>query len=53
MNMARRIGAFAGILILVGLALALVWQVYLHHRHSGLDEREPEVVSIRSSAVWV
>lgn len=53
MNMARRIGAIAGILLLLGLALVLVWRVYLHHRDSGVDEREPEVVSIHTSAVSV
>lgn len=53
MNMARRIGAFAAMLTLLGLALVLVWQVYRHHQKSGVDEREPEVVSIHASAVSV
>ena len=44
MNMARRLGAIAGIIVILGLVLALVWRVYLHHRDSGVGEDEPAVV---------
>ncbi|MBV9493193.1 MAG: hypothetical protein JOZ54_03020 [Acidobacteria bacterium] len=29
--MARRIAALAGMLVILGLALVLLWRVYLHH----------------------
>ena len=46
MNMARKLGAIAGIIVILGLALALVWRVYIHHRDSGIGEDEPAVVSL-------
>jgi hypothetical protein len=41
--MTRRISALLGIVIIVGLALTLMYRVYLHHRASGTSE-EPTVV---------
>ena len=36
--MARRLTALLGILVMVALALALMWRVYLHHRAGGGDD---------------
>jgi hypothetical protein len=44
--MARRIGALVGMVILLGLALLMMWHVYVHHTR-GLTPDEPSVVSIR------
>ena len=48
MNMARKLGAMIGIIVILGLALALVWRVYIHHRDSGVGEDEPAVVSLET-----
>jgi len=42
--MARRISAILGILIIVVLAVALMWRVYLHHRAGGGDD-EPGIIA--------
>lgn len=44
-SMARRIGAMLGIVVVVGLALTLMWRVYLHHRAAGEEYDEPGVVA--------
>jgi hypothetical protein len=44
--MGRRIGALVGMIVLLGLALLLMWHVYVHHSR-GLIPEEPSVVSIR------
>jgi len=44
--MGRRIGALIAMVILLGLALLLMWHVYVHHTR-GLEPEEPSVVSIR------
>jgi hypothetical protein len=40
----RRLTAMLGIIVIVGLALLLMWRVYLHHR-SGSDDDEPGVIA--------
>jgi hypothetical protein len=48
-RMFRKVGAVIGLFIVVGLALALMWRVYLHHRLA--DHRdEPPVVSLPAPA---
>ena len=42
--MTRRVGAILGILAIVGLALALIWRVYLHHQQIRDVEEVPAVV---------
>lgn len=34
-----------GIVIIVGLAVLLMWRVYLHHRAAGDDDDEPVVIA--------
>lgn len=43
LNVARRIAALIGIVVLIGLALTLLWRVYVHHREADPDEREEAV----------
>ncbi|MGZ4778292.1 MAG: hypothetical protein ACXV5L_03800 [Thermoanaerobaculia bacterium] len=43
--MARRISAFIGIVVLVGLVLALMWNVYEHREGSRVRD-EPAIVSL-------
>jgi hypothetical protein len=43
--MARRLCALFGILVLVGLALALMWRIYVHHLE-GVAGEEPTVVTL-------
>jgi hypothetical protein len=44
--------AMLGILVILGLALILMWQVYLHHRHLPLSDDESALVrSSRPQAV--
>jgi hypothetical protein len=38
MNMTRRVSALLGMAIILGLAAALVWRVYLHHRDATHEE---------------
>ncbi len=45
--MARRVSAIIGMAAIVGLALVLIWRVYLHHTQSDVEE-EPAVVSLLS-----
>lgn len=45
LNMARRLGAMIGILVIVGLALLVMWRVYLHHRATGDNDEEPGVIA--------
>jgi len=44
--MGRRIGALVAMIVLLGLAILLMWHVYVHHTR-GLIPEEPSVVSIR------
>jgi hypothetical protein len=44
-RMARRICAMLGIVVVVGLALTLMWRVYLHHRAAGEEYDEPGVIA--------
>jgi hypothetical protein len=43
--MARRISAMIGIVVLVGLVLALMWNVYEHREGSRVRD-EPTIVSL-------
>jgi len=45
--MARRIGALLGMVVLLGLALLLMWHVYVHHDR-GVVQEQPSVVSVPS-----
>jgi hypothetical protein len=45
---ARRLAAMIGIVILLGLAGALIWRVYLHHERSNSLHGEPDLVAIRA-----
>jgi hypothetical protein len=42
---ARRLSALLGIVVLVGLVLALMWNVYRHHEASKV-RKEPAIVSV-------
>jgi hypothetical protein len=48
--MGRRICALLGMVILLGLALLLMWHVYVHHTR-GIVQEEPSVVVIRPDNV--
>jgi hypothetical protein len=43
-RMFRKLGALVGIVVVVGLALALMWHVYLHHQRAGQREEPPVVI---------
>ena len=43
LDVARRIASVAGIVILIALALAFLWRVYLHHHQADPYEREEPV----------
>ncbi|HUR80319.1 MAG TPA: hypothetical protein VM733_06115 [Thermoanaerobaculia bacterium] len=43
LDVARRIAALAGIIVLLALALSLLWRVYVHHRQSDPYSREAPV----------
>ena len=43
--MTRRIGALFGMIVLLGLALVMMWHVYVHHER-GFTSEEPSVVSV-------
>jgi len=47
--MARRVSALAGIVMIVGLVLLLMWNVYQHHEGARLHE-DPAIVSLLSRA---
>ncbi len=47
MDMTRRLGAFIGIVVIVGLTVLLMWRVYLHHRAGGGGDDEPGVIAAR------
>ena len=47
-SMARRISALIGIAVLVGLVLALMWNVYEHREGSRVRD-EPAIVSLAGS----
>jgi hypothetical protein len=49
-GMVRRIFAMIAIVILLGLALAMMWRVYLHHERSIADPDEPALVKYQSQA---
>ncbi len=34
-----------GIVIIIGLALVLIWRVYLHHTQAGDQDDEPGVIA--------
>ena len=46
LDVARRIASLAGIAVLIALALALLWRVYLHHQQADPYGRE-EPVTVR------
>lgn len=48
--MARRLSAMVGIVLILGLALALIWRVYLHHIQGGEVEDEPALVLLSRPA---
>ncbi|HVE70697.1 MAG TPA: hypothetical protein VNI54_04955 [Thermoanaerobaculia bacterium] len=43
LDVARRIAALAGIVVLIALALSLLWRVYLHHQQADPYSREEPV----------
>ena len=43
LNVARRIAALAGIVVLLALVLSLLWRVYVHHRQADPYDREAPV----------
>ena len=46
-DVARRIAALAGIVIVIALALSLLWRVYLHHQQADpYDRDEPVTVEL-------
>ena len=47
--MARRISALIGIAVVIGLALMLMWRVYLHHQQIRDVEEVPAVVQVKST----
>jgi hypothetical protein len=47
LDVTRRIAALAGIVVLLGLALVLLWRVYLHHQQADpYDRDEPVTVEL-------
>lgn len=51
LDVARRIASAIGIVLLIGLALTLLWRVYVHHRQADPYEREgPVTVSLDETA---
>ena len=49
LDVARRIASIAGIIVLLALAMALLWRVYLHHRQADPYTRD-EPVTVRGNA---
>jgi len=47
--MTRRVGAILGIFAIVGLAVALIWRVYLHHEQIRDVEEVPALVEFVGS----
>lgn len=47
--MARRVTALVGIVVIIGLALILMWRVYLHHERTRQGE-EPTLVALNARA---
>lgn len=47
--MTRRVSAIIGILVIVSLAAALMWRVYLHHLQIRDVEEVPAVVEFNRS----
>ena len=43
LDVARRIAALAGIIILIALAVSLLWRVYVHHEQADPYAREEPV----------
>lgn len=48
--MARRLGAMLAMVMIVGLALLLMWRVYLHHTQAGDQDDEPGVIALVKTA---
>ena len=47
LDVARRIASLAGIIVLIALAVALLWRVYLHHEQADpYDRDEPVTVEL-------
>lgn len=46
--MARRVTAMIGIVVIIGLALMLIWRVYLHHRQIRLSDDDSALVRLSS-----
>ena len=40
LDVARRIASIAGIIVLLALAVALLWRVYLHHQQADPYSRD-------------
>jgi hypothetical protein len=45
-DMARRIVAFVTMVVVIAIAIAVMWRVYLHHASTGPHE-EPTIVELR------
>ena len=43
LDVARRIAALAGIIVIIALAMSLLWRVYLHHQQADPYSREEPV----------
>lgn len=50
--MARRVSAALGIAVIVGLAVLLMWRVYLHHERVRDVEEEPAIVELMGVKSW-
>jgi hypothetical protein len=48
--MTRKVSAIIGMVVIVGLAVALMWRVYLHHQRVHEVEEEPAVVEFMRDA---
>lgn len=43
--MARRIGAMFGMVVIVGLAIFLMWRVYVHQKQTGGESDDISVIA--------
>jgi predicted alpha/beta hydrolase len=48
-HMTRRLSALIVMFVIVGLALLLMWRVYLHHRATGDEDDVPGVIAAVSA----
>jgi hypothetical protein len=49
--MVRRLGAMLGIIVIIGLALMLMWRVYLHHNQIRTTDEESILALLSPSTV--